>query len=79
VPSVTDASVLRLVHVRPVLFRGGELRLAFLTPDIVSAIVAGERPNTLTIGALLRDRDIPLSWAEQRRLFGFRDTGDASR
>jgi hypothetical protein len=53
--------------------------VAFLTPDIVSAIVAGERPNTLTIGSLLRDRDISLSWAKQRRLFGFRDPGDASR
>jgi len=26
-----------------------------------------------------RDRDIPLSWAEQRRLFGFRNAGDANR
>lgn len=58
---------------------GRRIRLAFLAPDIVTAIVAGEQPNTLTIGALLRDRDIPLSWAEQRRLFGFRDPGDASR
>lgn len=43
------------------------IRLAFLAPDIVAAIVAGEQPKTLTIGALLRDQDIPLSWAEQRR------------
>jgi hypothetical protein len=58
---------------------GRRIRLTFLAPDIVTAIVAGEQPNTLTIGSLLRDRDIPLSWAEQRRLFGFRDPGDASR
>jgi site-specific DNA recombinase len=58
---------------------GRRIRLAFLAPDIVAAIVAGEQPKTLTIGALLRDRDIPPSWAEQRRLFGFRVAGDASR
>jgi hypothetical protein len=58
---------------------GRRIRLAFLAPDIVAAIVAGEQPNTLTIGTLLRDRDVPLSWAEQRRLFGFRDLGALSR
>lgn len=50
---------------------GRRIRLVFLAPDIVAAIVSGEQPRTLTIGALLRDQEIPLSWSEQRCLFGF--------
>ena len=58
---------------------GRRIRLAFLAPDVVAAIVAGEQPKTLTIGALLRDQDIPPAWVEQRRLFGFPDPRDANR
>ena len=42
-------------------------RLAFLAPDIVSAILDGTQPVTLTSRKLLRATHIPLEWAEQRR------------
>lgn len=58
---------------------GRRLRLAFLAPDIVSSIVDGEQPASVTIGALLRQQEIPLSWAEQRRLFGFPDPRASDR
>jgi len=45
------------------------LRLAFLAPDIVEAIVEGRQPRTLTVTMLLRP--IPLAWADQRAAFGF--------
>jgi site-specific DNA recombinase len=42
---------------------------AFLAPDIVEAILEGRQPLTLKFANLYKH--IPLSWAEQRRLFGF--------
>jgi site-specific DNA recombinase len=42
---------------------------AFLAPDIVEAIVEGRQPFTLKFENLYKY--IPLSWAEQRRHFGF--------
>jgi site-specific DNA recombinase len=42
---------------------------AFLAPDIVEAILQGRQPDDLTFAKLCTK--IPLSWAEQRRLFGF--------
>lgn len=47
-----------------------ELRLAFLAPDIVEAILNGEQPPGLTLTKVLRE--LPLSWAEQRRFLGLR-------
>ncbi len=47
------------------------LRLNWLAPDIVTAIVEGRQPRALTGRRLLRAADVPLSWAEQRRYFGF--------
>jgi hypothetical protein len=47
------------------------LRIAFLAPDIIAAIVAGRQPVTLTGRRLLRATDIPLDWAAQRQTFGF--------
>ena len=44
--------------------------LAFLAPDIVEAILAGTQPVDLTAETLTR-RDLPLSWSEQKSLFGF--------
>lgn len=44
------------------------LDLAFLTPDIVEAIVAGYQPADLTAQHLLRGIKLPLDWAEQRRM-----------
>jgi len=42
---------------------------AFLAPDIVDAILQGRQPLNLKFENLYKH--IPLSWAEQRRLFGF--------
>ena len=42
---------------------------AFLAPDIVEAILEGRQPLTLKFEHLYKN--IPLSWAEQRRQFGF--------
>jgi DNA invertase Pin-like site-specific DNA recombinase len=47
------------------------LRLNWLAPDIVTAIVEGRQPPSLTGRRLLRAVDVPLSWHEQRRYFGF--------
>jgi site-specific DNA recombinase len=41
----------------------------FLAPDIVEAILEGRQPLTLKFEHLYKN--IPLSWAEQRQLFGF--------
>jgi site-specific DNA recombinase len=47
------------------------LRIAWLAPDVHSAIVEGRQPPQLTGRTLLRATNIPLDWAGQRRLFGF--------
>ena len=47
------------------------LRIAFLAPDIIAAIVEGRQPPSLTGRRLLRATDIPLDWAAQRRFLGF--------
>lgn len=54
--------------------------LAFLAPEIVSAILQGRQPHDLTAEKLVRDSRTPLSWAEQRRQpgFGYRANGAPS-
>ena len=47
------------------------LRISFLAPDIIMAIIDGEQPPSLTGRRLLRVTDLPLDWAGQRRVFGF--------
>jgi hypothetical protein len=47
------------------------LRVSWLAPDITAAIAEGRQPPTLTGRRLLRAADVPLSWDEQRRYFGF--------
>lgn len=47
------------------------LRLAYLAPDIVTAILDGKQPAGLTATRLSRWKNLPLDWAEQRRVFGF--------
>ncbi len=47
------------------------LPLGLLAPDIVEAILAGRQPIELTAKWLKRTRDLPVSWAEQRRILGF--------
>ena len=50
---------------------GRQLRLAFLAPDIVVAILEGRQPVELTVTRLVRLSDLPMSWSEQRKLLGF--------
>jgi len=45
--------------------------LAFLAPDIVTAIIEGRQPPHLTNQMMIRHMQIPLDWQEQRRVFGF--------
>ena len=48
------------------------LRMTLLAPDIVRAIVEGRNPRHLNLHAVRgRQKDVPLDWVEQRRLFGF--------
>ena len=41
--------------------------LAFLSPELVEAIVQGRQPVELT-ATRLTELDLPLDWSEQRRL-----------
>ena len=45
-------------------------RLAFLSPRIVEAIVAGHQPPELTAKALTERIELPLLWSEQERAIG---------
>jgi site-specific DNA recombinase len=47
------------------------LRLAFLAPDIVTAIVEGRQPVELTAETFRRLSTLPTSWDAQRKLLGF--------
>ena len=46
------------------------LRLNYLAPDIISAIIDGRQPADFTRTKLLNS-SIPMDWAQQRVLFGF--------
>lgn len=46
------------------------VRLHYLAPDIVAAILDGTQPDALTRQTLL-DCDLPMDWELQRRLLGF--------
>ncbi len=46
------------------------IRLAYLAPDIIEAILQGKQPTHLTLAGMM-DGDIPSGWTEQRRAFGF--------
>jgi hypothetical protein len=45
------------------------LRVSFLAPDILEAMVGGTQPATMTLERFRRP--IPLEWWQQRQLFGF--------
>jgi hypothetical protein len=47
------------------------LRLAYLAPDIIAAILEGRQPEGLTATTLIEHANLPLSWAEQRSALGF--------
>ena len=46
--------------------------LAFLAPKIVEAILAGTQPVDLTAETLTKHANLPLSWPDQKPLFGFK-------
>ena len=46
------------------------LRLTFLAPDIVTAIVDGRQPVELTANRLMSNTRLPLEWQAQRELLG---------
>lgn len=50
---------------------GRHARLAYLAPDIVSSIIDGKQPPTLTARQLMRFPNLPLAWEQQRRMLGF--------
>ncbi|GAB5488764.1 MAG: hypothetical protein Pars2KO_23340 [Parasphingorhabdus sp.] len=47
------------------------VRLCFMAPDIISAIVDGTQPPDLTGRKIMGINKIPLDWAGQRKMFGF--------
>ena len=47
------------------------LPLAWLAPDIATTILEGRQPTELTARRLRELPDLPLDWAEQRRVLGF--------
>jgi DNA invertase Pin-like site-specific DNA recombinase len=47
------------------------LRLAYLAPDIVEAVVRGLQPVDIMANQLVRMQDLPLDWPGQRQALGF--------
>jgi hypothetical protein len=49
------------------------IRLAFLAPDMLSAIMEGRQPKDLTAIRLLQEccRGLPVDWQQQRSVLGF--------
>jgi DNA invertase Pin-like site-specific DNA recombinase len=47
------------------------LRLTYLAPDIMRAILEGRHPRDLSAQKLLSHSRLPLTWPEQRRILGF--------
>jgi hypothetical protein len=48
------------------------VRLSYLSPDIIRALLAGRHPAELTPARLLRlSKDLPHDWQEQRHFLGF--------
>ncbi len=45
------------------------IKLAFLAPDIMKAIIKGDIPSTLSLDRL--KKGIPIDWNEQRKILGF--------
>ncbi len=47
------------------------IRLAFLAPDITTAILSGTHPCDITAKRLAAPHQIPVSWQQQRQALGF--------
>jgi hypothetical protein len=52
------------------------MRLNFLSPDIVAAILDGRQPAELSANKLMKDTRYPLGWHEQRIALGFEQNLD---
>jgi DNA invertase Pin-like site-specific DNA recombinase len=46
-------------------------RFAFLAPEIVTAILEGAQPATLSVRKLMRTSDLPMDWKQQKSMLGF--------
>ncbi len=47
------------------------LRIAYLAPDIVTAILEGRQPAQLNRQRLARATSLPIDWPGQREMLGF--------
>src|SRR5690349_5916393 len=47
------------------------VRLSYLAPDIIQAILDGRQPRDLTADKLLAHSRLPLTWYQQRMVLGF--------
>jgi hypothetical protein len=47
------------------------VRLSYLAPDIIQAILDGRQPRNLTPDKLLAHSRLPLAWHDQRTTLGF--------
>ncbi|QTD57202.1 recombinase family protein [Parasphingorhabdus cellanae] len=52
-------------------YLGQLVRISWLAPDIIAAIMDGTQPSELTGRKLTRVNSIPLDWPSQRKMFGF--------
>jgi site-specific DNA recombinase len=52
-------------------YLGQLVRISWLAPDIIGAIMDGTQPANLTGRKLTRANAIPLDWPSQRKMFGF--------
>jgi site-specific DNA recombinase len=48
------------------------INLSFLAPDIIRAIIEGRQPTTVTADTIMDQFPLPIDWADQRKLLGFR-------
>ncbi|ARR55209.1 hypothetical protein HY78_18050 [Rhizorhabdus wittichii DC-6] len=46
-------------------------RFAFLGPEIVTAIMEGSQPATVSARKLMRTSDLPMDWKQQKSMLGF--------
>jgi hypothetical protein len=50
------------------------LRIAYLAPDVIEAIIEGRQPPELTANKLVRLKNLPIDWAGQRQALGYPTT-----
>ncbi|MXO61325.1 hypothetical protein GRI89_17415 [Altererythrobacter salegens] len=44
------------------------MRLSFLAPEIIEAIIAGKVPTSISAKALMGLHDLPIEWSRQQRV-----------